>query len=229
MKSSLSVSLVALALALASNFAPQATAQSPTLQQGVSVQMAVTSDASPMADADNQDAWIVVVTADGGVYFGIDRVTPSDLANRIKSRPRKGDQKLYIKADARAPFSAVRKVFAAAHEADFQTAVLLTSQPGSPTTGTMVPEGLEVLIGPHSNAAIVVQVDPGQPSPALEVNDQKIPAAALQDTLKRLLQSHSDTPVLVKTSGLVAFGPIAHVIDTCHSIGAKVMLSTPLL
>ena len=82
---------------------------------------------------------------------------------------------------------------------------------------------------PDSNAAIVVQVDPGQPSPALEVNDQKISAAALQDTLKRLLQSHSDTPVLVKTSGLVAFGPIAHVIDTCHSIGAKVMLSTPLL
>jgi biopolymer transport protein ExbD len=223
------------ALTLATSLTPSVAAQSATgaqtLQPGVSVNLAVTSSAVAMPEADNQDAWIVAVSADGSLYYGIDPVTPSDLADKMKSRPRRRDQKLYVKADARAPFAEVRKVLTAAHEVDFNTAVLLTSQSESPARGAMVPpKGLEVQIGPHSNAAtIVVQVNPGQPSPTFEVNDRRIPAAGLEDTLRRLRQNRSDMPVLVKASGPVSFAPIVQAIDACHSIGAKVMLSTPEL
>jgi biopolymer transport protein ExbD len=222
--------LTVIALGATLLFTPRA-GHTQQLQQGVSVQMAVTSTAAPMPAADNQDAWIVAVTPDGSVFFGLDKVSPEGLADKMKSLPRRRDQDLYIKADARAPFAAIRKVLAAAHEVSFNAVVFLTSQTESTAPGVMVPpKGLEVQVGPHSNAAtIVVQVNAGQPSPTLQVNDQDIPAAALQDTLKRLLQDRSDTPVLVKSHGPVSFGPVIRVIDTCHSIGAKVMLSTPEL
>jgi biopolymer transport protein ExbD len=222
--------LTVIALGATLLFTPRA-GHTQQLQQGVSVQMAVTSTAAPMPAADNQDAWIVAVTPDGSVFFGLDKVGPEGLADKMKSLPRRRDQDLYIKADARAPFAAISKVLAAAHEVSFNAVVFLTSQTESTAPGVMVPpKGLEVQVGPHSNAAtIVVQVNAGQPSPTLQVNDQDIPAAALQDTLKRLLQDRSDTPVLVKSHGPVSFGPVIRVIDTCHSIGAKVMLSTPEL
>jgi biopolymer transport protein ExbD len=210
-------------------FAAQ-TANTQQLQRGVSVQLAPTNNAAPMPDADNQDAWIVAVTADGTLYFGVGPVTPSDLADKMKSRPRNRDQKLYVKADARAPFAAVRRVLAAAHEVGLNAPVFLTSQTESAAPGAVVsPKGLEVQVGPHSNAAtIVVQVNAGQP-PTFLVNDQETPAAALPDTLRRLLQNRSDTPVLVKTRGPVSFAAVVLAIDTCRSIGAKVMLSTPEL
>jgi biopolymer transport protein ExbD len=201
------------------------------LRQGISVQMARTTYAVGYPAADNADAWIVAVTAEGELYFGVKPVTPDQLAEEMKITPRQREAKLYIKADERAPFSVVRKVFAAAHEVGFESTVLLTSQTPSTAPGVVVtPEGLEVLIGQHSSkATLVVQVSPGQPSPTLQVNDQEIPAAALPEMLKRLLQNRNETPVLVKTSGPVSFAPVVHVIDTCHSIGAKVMLVPPLL
>jgi len=222
--------LTVIALGATLLFTPRA-GRTQQLQQGVSVQMAVTNTAPAMPEADKQDAWIVAVTADGNVYFGIDPVAPTDLADKMKRIPRRRDQSLYIKADARAPFAAIRKVLAAAHEVNFNAVVFLTSQAESPAPGVMVPpKGLEVQVGPHSNAAtIVVQVNAGQPSPTFQVNDQEVPATALQDTLKRLLQGRSDTPVLVKSHGPVAFAPIIYAIDACHAIGAKVTISTPEL
>ena len=41
------------------------------LRQGVSVQMARTTNATAYPAADNADAWIVAVTADGRLYFGV--------------------------------------------------------------------------------------------------------------------------------------------------------------
>lgn len=218
-------------LALASITTLKATAQNPPMTTGVSVQMAVTSTAAPMPEADNQDAWIIAITADGRMYFGIDAVTPASLTDRMKAIPRRRDQQLYIKADARAPFADVRKALTAAHDVAFTRAVLLTSQTEAAAPGTVVsPRGLDIQIAPHSNAAtIVVQVNSEQPSPTFEVNDQKIPEAALPDALRALLQGRSDTPVLVKTHGPVSFAEVVHAVDLCHSVGAQVMLSTPQL
>jgi len=67
-------SVALLALATTISAAPQSSAQA--MQKGISVDLARTSSAVPVPDADNQDALIVTVTDSGGLYFGIDPVTP---------------------------------------------------------------------------------------------------------------------------------------------------------
>lgn len=70
MKHLLSVCLVALtSVACTSSVLAQTpigisatTITGQTMQQGISVQLVVTNNASPMPDADNADAWIVTVT-----------------------------------------------------------------------------------------------------------------------------------------------------------------------
>jgi len=218
----LSIALV-LAAALSQSHAQQ-------LRQGVSVQLASTKNAASMPDADNQDAWIVTVTADGSLYFGIDPVTPASLADEMKRLPRNRDQKLYIKADARAPFADVERALAAGHEVWFESAVFLTSQPESPAPGTMLPpKGLEVLLGPLSNSIVVQVSSGGREGPTLKINNQQIAAAALQFTLMQLLQNRSEKVVAVNADGQLTFGDVAHVIDSCRSAGAKIALATPSL
>ena len=68
--------------------APQTLAQSPALQKGVSVQMAITNNATPMPEADKKDAWIVAVTAPGQLYFGTDAVSAEQLSEEMKAHPR---------------------------------------------------------------------------------------------------------------------------------------------
>jgi biopolymer transport protein ExbD len=210
-------------------FAPR-TGNTQQLQKGVSVQLAPTSNASLMPDADNQDAWIVAVTANGTLYFGIAPVTPSELADKMKSRPRRRDQNLYIKADALAPFAAVRQVLTTAQAMGFEDSVLLTSQSDSPAPGTVAsPQGLDVLLAPTSDTATtVVQITKAaQQEPTLQVNHRQIPRSNLKNLLKQLLQTRSEKVVLVKADGPLSFADVVHIIDTCHSAGAKVIISTP--
>jgi|SRR5271157_757867 len=219
------VGLTLLASALAAN-----DAAGQTLRKGISVEMAVTKNAAPMPEADDANAWIVTVRRDGAVYFGTDAVTPEGLLDRMTRTPRNRAQKLFIKADARAPFAGVKSALGAARSSFFEDAVLLTSQPGSATPGTIVsPKGLEVRIIPPPGGApsIVVQVNSGQPSPALKVNNQAIPLDALDSKLKQLLQNSSAKVVLVKADGQLPFAEVVRVIDACRSNGAKAVLATP--
>jgi len=208
------------------------TGNTQQLQKGVSVHMAPTSNASPMPDADNQDAWIVAVTADGNLYFGIDPVTPSELADKMKSRPRRRDQNFYLKADALASFATVRQVLVTAHEMYFDDAILLTAQSNSAAPGTVVsPQGLEVLLAPPSDSATpVVQITKSaRQEPTLQVNRRQIPQSNLKNLLTQLLQPRSEKVVVLKTDGPLSFADVIHVVDTCHSAGAKVVLASQAL
>src|SRR5215475_9068065 len=102
MKNTLSVCLLGLALGSpAALFAQPAAAgarNAEQLREGVSVELPPTRSASPMPAADNPDAWIVSVTGDGRIYFGVTQVTSAGLLQRMESRPRNRDQKLYIKS-----------------------------------------------------------------------------------------------------------------------------------
>jgi biopolymer transport protein ExbD len=209
-----------------------AVAQSPTLQQGVSVQMAVTSNAASTPEADDNDAWIVTVTADGSLYFGTDPVTRNGLVNAMTRTPRRREQKLYIKADARAAYAGVEKALDAASTAEFATTVLLTSQPGQAAPGTMVPpKGLEVLVGPAlptGTVATVVQLfNSGQQRPTLNINinDDQIRLPALRSALTQHFQQDEKRVVLVKADGQLPFADVANVIDICRSAGAKIVLA----
>ncbi len=215
-----------------------AVAQSPALQRGVSVQMAVTNNAAPMPDADDHDAWIVTVTNDGSLYLGVDRVSPpsnlyydmkSRLYDETKSHPRNRDEKLFIKADARVSIAYLYRIFATATALDFGSPVLLTSQPEAPTPGTIVPPaGFEVVPtkGWNKQSILVELSNSGQPTRKLKVNSTEVSAEAFPSTLQQLLKNGSDQVVLTPDAGL-PFADVAHVIDLCRATGAKVFWLMP--
>lgn len=202
------------------------------LQQGISVEMPAATNSAPMPEADDENAWIVTVTADGSLYFGIDPVTSESLLDAMKRRPRNRAAKLYIKADARAPFAHVEKVLEAARVDFFQSAVLLTSQPEASNHGTLVPpKGLEVMIAsaaPAGALATVVELrDSGLQPPTLKINNDQISWSALQTTLKQHFQKGDEKAILVRADRQMPFAQVAHAIDICRSTGATVALATP--
>jgi biopolymer transport protein ExbD len=222
----LSVSLIALALTAGAS--PKVVAQSPGLQKGINVALAPTSNAAAMRDADDADAWIVTVTDNGSVYFNTDPVTPTALADEMKNRPRNHQQKLYIKADARAPFANVQRVLEIAREAFFEAPVLLTSQPEASAPGSVTPpEGIEVWVGapPAGSQSIMVQaLSSGQQTPILKINREPVSWEALRSTLTQAFQNRSDKVILLNADGQLSFAQVVRVIDTCRATGAKVVL-----
>jgi biopolymer transport protein ExbD len=113
----------------------------PPMQAGISVEMPVTESATPMPEADQEDALIVTLTVKGRVYVGISPIELDGLSATLQEalssgKPRKT---LYIKADGRAPYATVMKIVDAAIVAGVEKTVLLTSQPDSPQPGTVSP------------------------------------------------------------------------------------------
>src|SRR5436309_15964031 len=74
-----------------------------TLTKGVSVQMAVASHAVEMRAADEPNAKVVAISADGKVFDGITATEPGALSNL-------SEETVYVKADARAPYQTVLAV-----------------------------------------------------------------------------------------------------------------------
>jgi biopolymer transport protein ExbD len=208
--------------------APRCAAQA--LQKGTSVQLAVTHSALAMPDADKEGASIVTVTQTGSVYFGVSPITPAALAER-QGLSTGAEEKLYIKADARTPYSYVAKVLDTVHKAGVKAPNLLTTQHETPAPGKLVsPKGLEVLVGPPSpfaHGSTVVQVSLGQQRPLLKINNQEVPWLNLESKLRQLLKTQDSKPVLLHADGKLSFGDVVRVIDVCHSTGAKVFLVTP--
>ncbi len=230
--SSLFVSSVALLFVLV--LFPQHPSHAQELQRGVSVQMPITSNATSVPDADRNDAWVVAVTADGSLYLGADPMTPEGLADWMKTHPRNREAKLYIKADARAPFASVQQVLDIARRARFEAPVLLTSQRKPIAPGTVLPpRGLEVQIAPALPAgavATVVQLfNSGQQRPLLRVNGDEISWSALEATLSQHFQNGDEKIILLKADERLPFGQVVQAIDMCRSTGAKIFLPTPEL
>ncbi len=228
-----STTVFILTIAAAALFSP-ILSNAQEMQKGVTVQMPVTTNASTVPDADRNNAWVVAVTADGSIYFGAEPKTPEQLADWMKTHPRNREAKLYIKADARAPFSSVQQVLEIGRRAMFETPVLLTSQKDPTAPGTMLPpNGLEVMIGsaaPAGTVATVVQLlNSGQQRPLLRVNGDETSSSALQGTLMEHFQKGDEKVVLLKADRRLPFGQVAQAIDVCRSTGAKVYLPTPEL
>jgi biopolymer transport protein ExbD len=203
------------------------------LQQGISVQMAVTTHALPVPAADDEDAWVIAITADGRLYFGTKQLTREGLTEQMKATPRRREQNLYIKADARAPYADVQKVLEAAKQDLFDAPVLLTVQHEQVPPGVLVPpKGLEVLLtepAPGSEAAVVRIRGTGNEPPTVEVNSRPIARGKLEASLSARLQNQSEKFVLLKADVQLPFAQLAEVIDTCRAAGAKVILPPPEL
>lgn len=228
MKPSLEVCLVAVTLATGVVLAKPSPAQ--TLQKGINVEMAVTNNAAPMPEADNTDAWIVTITADGNLYFGVEPVTPEGLADKMMRTPRNREAKLYIKADGRARFADVESVLETGRAVYFEAPVLLTSQPEQAAPGTIVPpKGLEVMVGaPPENEVIIVQVrNSGGARSTVFVDNSDVSIGVLQNMLSRMHSNRKIDWIVVKAAGALPFAQVARVIDACLGAGAKVAMARP--
>jgi biopolymer transport protein TolR len=126
----------------------QSSAQpAPPLQAGISVQMPVTNNATPVPEADQEDALILTVTVEGKMYLGVHPIDSDGLGAGLRETKGAG-RRLYIKADARAPYATVIHALDAASEAGIETTVLLTSQHDAPQLGTVAsPNGITVETG----------------------------------------------------------------------------------
>lgn len=214
-----------LLFAFSSLIAPGAVGQVAPMQRGIRVQLAQTDHASPFAEADEAGEWIVAIPGDGGIYLGTKAVTADGLYYLMKSRSHKIPKQLFIKADERAAYGTVEQLLENIHKF-FKSVTLLTAQTGvSASDSRVMPQGFEVLVGSaEGESRLYIQVNPGD---AVRVNDQAVPSELLEQTLRNLMTDNKDAIIPVQAKEQVPFAQVAHVIDVCTAVGARVSLTLP--
>lgn len=211
---------------------PFASAQVPPLQKGISVELPATHNAAPMPDADQEDSFIVSITADGSLYVGIDPVHRADLAERIKKEvANRTGKNFYIKADARTAYANVVNVLLGMRAAGVAAPIFLTAQKDPSDFGAIVPpKGLEVRTVPSlPDSPVVRLIDSGPPSHPLTLNGERVSWDALLSALDPPFHEQPGSEVLAKADATLPFADVVRLIDLCHSAGAKVVLVTPML
>jgi len=136
MKSNIAMSLLVLIVAV--GVIAQQDPTKPVLRKGISVEMPVSSQATEMRDADEEDATVVTITADGSLYVGI-RPVQLDTLGQLNA------ETIYVKADARVPYQKLLTVLDALRG---HSVVLLASSPSKvEKTSIMPPYGVRVTLG----------------------------------------------------------------------------------
>jgi biopolymer transport protein ExbD len=202
-----------LLLSLSLLFVAVAAAQTPPLRKGVRVQMPVTTNAVAVPDADSADSLIVAVTSRSAVFLEVTRVTPAQLSEKLKAELEgHPGERVYLKRDARTPYSTIAEVLDALRTAQVNATTLVTDQRDLTDASYVQPKGLEVVLMPPPDAAqpMILRVGTGQASDA---------------ELKQ--QAQRDKPVVLQVDGNTPFGEVVHAIDVCRAAGAKVFLATP--
>ena len=101
----------------------------PMLQNKVQIDMAKVDNAVAMPDADKEDAIVVAVTRDGGVFLGQDKVDPSQLGRMVLDKlADKPGKTIYVRADARAQYKAVEDAIDNVRTAGVDEVGLLTQK-----------------------------------------------------------------------------------------------------
>ncbi len=101
----------------------------PMLQNKVAVDMAKVDNAVPMPDADKEDAIVVAITRDGGVFLGQNKVATSELGSQVREKLADTPGKtIFIRADARAQFRGVEDAIDAVRSAGVDAVGLLTQR-----------------------------------------------------------------------------------------------------
>jgi biopolymer transport protein ExbD/biopolymer transport protein TolR len=82
-----------------------------------------------MPDADKEDAIVVAITRDGGLYLGQNKVALSELGNNVREKLADPPGKqIFIRADARAQFLAVEDAIDAVRTTGVDEVGLLTQK-----------------------------------------------------------------------------------------------------
>ena len=123
--------------------------QAVPLQRGVNVQMVASRNAVAVPAADTASALVVALTADGTSYLGGDPMPVPDLAERVRGIvATRTDKTLYIKADARVPYSRLVEIIDAVQTSGVAGVTLLTAQqdPADQGQRPVPPKGLEMRV-----------------------------------------------------------------------------------
>jgi biopolymer transport protein ExbD/biopolymer transport protein TolR len=101
----------------------------PMLQNKVQIDLARVQNATLMPDADKEDAVVVAITRDGGVFLGQNKVDPSQLGSMVRDMlADKTDKTIFVRADARAQFKSVEDAIDDVRTAGVETVNLLTAR-----------------------------------------------------------------------------------------------------
>ena len=105
----------------------------PMLQNKVQVDMAKVDNPTNMPDADKEDAIVVAITRDGGVFLGQNKVALGELGGQVRDKlADKPGKTIYVRADARAQFRAVEDAIDAVRTAGVDDVGLLTQKKEGP-------------------------------------------------------------------------------------------------
>jgi biopolymer transport protein ExbD/biopolymer transport protein TolR len=105
----------------------------PMLQNKVSVDMAKVDNPTNMPDADKEDAIVVAITRDGGVFLGQNKVAVTELGGLVRDKlADKPGKTIFVRADARAQFRAVEDAIDAVRTAGVDDVGLLTQKREGP-------------------------------------------------------------------------------------------------
>ena len=127
-----------LACAITCTAVAQQDPSKPVLREGKSVKMAVSTQAVEMRDADEENATVVTVTADGSLFIGTRPVPLSDLGKL-------NAPVIYVKADARVPYQTLLTLLDGLRG---HSVALLTASPSKGETASIVPPyGVKVMLG----------------------------------------------------------------------------------
>ena len=138
MKSKLGMCLLGLLIACAT--LAQQDPTKPVLRKGISVEMPVSSQAREMREADEEDATVIAITAEGNLFVGIQPAELSSLSQLNAAT-------VYVKADARVSYQKLLTVLDALRG---HSVVLLTSSPSSGQSSQISwPYGVKVMLGPQ--------------------------------------------------------------------------------
>jgi biopolymer transport protein ExbD/biopolymer transport protein TolR len=108
----------------------------PMLQNKVQVTMAQVDNPTNMPDADKEDAIVVAITRDGGVFLGQNKTSVSELGLQVRDKlADKPSQTVYVRADARAQYRAVEDAIDAVRTAGVGDVGLLTQKRESNLAG----------------------------------------------------------------------------------------------
>ena len=95
--------------------------------------MAKVDNPTNMPDADKEDAIVVAITRDGGVFLGQNKVAVTELGGLVRDKlADKPGKTIYVRADARAQFRAVEDAIDAVRSAGVDDVGLLTQKREGP-------------------------------------------------------------------------------------------------
>ncbi len=101
----------------------------PMLQNKVQIDMAKVDNPVSMPDADKDDAIVVAITRDGGVFLGQNKTSVDELGNQVRTAlADKPGKTIFIRADARAQYRAVEDAIDAVRTAGVEDVGLLTQK-----------------------------------------------------------------------------------------------------